>query len=365
MRRGRRSGRERLVVPCRSLCRLTSPAGRFRREQGGRGFRGPAPGRAPAAPPRASPVGRAAARDPPGGARAAAGRPGQLGRAGRRPRRRSADRAAQADRRARMSGPNVRALVWLLRGYQRYISPALPPTCRFYPSCSAYAIEALQVHGVIGGGWRAGWRCCAARHGTLEGSIRCRRAGPLRTGGPVRPGTILRSKLHAELHLLPGVLRPLGVAQGLRLPVRRVPAGSPGRWPSSSWSSRCARSSTSRSCTRCARCARCRSSSRRSRSSGRSTRTTSRSGPRRCSGSRRSTGSTPWAAASDAGAGAGVHRPVPRVARVQAGQEGELLLRRRRQRLVHRRQLLRGQAGCLGDVGPGRAGPAGHLDDSR
>ena len=45
------------------------------------------------------------------------------------------------------------------------------------------------------------------------------------------------------------------------------------------------------------------------------------------------------------------------------GKTGELLLRRRRQRLVHRRQLLRGQAGCLGDVGPGRAGPAGHLDD--
>ena len=65
-----------------------------------------------------------------------------------------------------MSGPIVRALVWLLRGYQRYISPGLPPTCRFYPTCSAYAIEALQVHGVIGGSWRAGWRLlrCAPWH---------------------------------------------------------------------------------------------------------------------------------------------------------------------------------------------------------
>ena len=90
-----------------------------------------------------------------GGARAAAGRPAS-----------SAELAADLDaglRAAlrkltggpRMSGPVVRALVWLLRGYQRYISPALPPTCRFYPSCSAYAIEALQVHGVLGGSWRA------------------------------------------------------------------------------------------------------------------------------------------------------------------------------------------------------------------
>ena len=41
----------------------------------------------------------------------------------------------------------VRPLVALVRGYQRWISPALPPTCRFFPSCSAYAVEALQVHG--------------------------------------------------------------------------------------------------------------------------------------------------------------------------------------------------------------------------
>ena len=50
-----------------------------------------------------------------------------------------------------VSNPIGRALVWLLRGYQRYISPGLPPTCRFYPTCSSYAIEALQVHGLVGG----------------------------------------------------------------------------------------------------------------------------------------------------------------------------------------------------------------------
>jgi putative membrane protein insertion efficiency factor len=41
-------------------------------------------------------------------------------------------------------------LIFLVRGYQVVISPLLPATCRFYPSCSAYAVEALERHGA----WR-------------------------------------------------------------------------------------------------------------------------------------------------------------------------------------------------------------------
>ena len=37
-------------------------------------------------------------------------------------------------------------LLLLVRGYQRWISPFLPPRCCFYPSCSAYAAEALMIH---------------------------------------------------------------------------------------------------------------------------------------------------------------------------------------------------------------------------
>jgi putative membrane protein insertion efficiency factor len=44
-----------------------------------------------------------------------------------------------------------RALVLLVRLYQRLVSPALPPSCRFYPSCSAYAVEALERHGALCG----------------------------------------------------------------------------------------------------------------------------------------------------------------------------------------------------------------------
>jgi len=46
-------------------------------------------------------------------------------------------------------------LIWIVRGYQLAISPLLPPSCRFYPSCSCYAIEALQRHGALKGLWLA------------------------------------------------------------------------------------------------------------------------------------------------------------------------------------------------------------------
>lgn len=46
-----------------------------------------------------------------------------------------------------------RLLIVLLRGYQYALSPLLGPRCRFQPSCSHYAIEALQRHGVRRGGW--------------------------------------------------------------------------------------------------------------------------------------------------------------------------------------------------------------------
>ena len=49
----------------------------------------------------------------------------------------------------------ARPLIWLVRAYQLAISPFLPPSCRFYPSCSHYAIEALQRHGMFRGVWLA------------------------------------------------------------------------------------------------------------------------------------------------------------------------------------------------------------------
>lgn len=49
----------------------------------------------------------------------------------------------------------VRLLSCPIRFYQRYISPLTPPSCRFTPTCSAYALEALRKHGPWKGTWLA------------------------------------------------------------------------------------------------------------------------------------------------------------------------------------------------------------------
>ena len=46
----------------------------------------------------------------------------------------------------------------LIRFYQRHISPAFPPMCRFQPTCSAYACEAIEKYGPLKGGLMALWR---------------------------------------------------------------------------------------------------------------------------------------------------------------------------------------------------------------
>lgn len=48
--------------------------------------------------------------------------------------------------------------IWLVRLYQKFISPAKPPCCRFYPTCSQYAIDALSKYGVVKGGGKAIYR---------------------------------------------------------------------------------------------------------------------------------------------------------------------------------------------------------------
>ncbi|OAD91613.1 membrane protein insertion efficiency factor YidD [Aequorivita soesokkakensis] len=48
--------------------------------------------------------------------------------------------------------------VLLIRGYQNFISPLLPSSCRYTPTCSHYAVEALQTHGLLKGGWLAAKR---------------------------------------------------------------------------------------------------------------------------------------------------------------------------------------------------------------
>ncbi|MEC2311221.1 membrane protein insertion efficiency factor YidD [Bacillus velezensis] len=44
-------------------------------------------------------------------------------------------------------------MIAFIRGYQKFISPLTPPSCRFYPTCSQYGIEAVKTHGALKGGW--------------------------------------------------------------------------------------------------------------------------------------------------------------------------------------------------------------------
>jgi putative membrane protein insertion efficiency factor len=60
-------------------------------------------------------------------------------------------------------------LILLVRVYQITLSPLLPTSCRYYPSCSTYAIEALERHGAVRGGWL-----------TLRRLVRC---NPFTPGG--------------------------------------------------------------------------------------------------------------------------------------------------------------------------------------
>jgi putative membrane protein insertion efficiency factor len=48
-----------------------------------------------------------------------------------------------------------KTLIYLIRMYQLVISPLKPPSCRFYPTCSQYALLAIEKHGAIRGGWLA------------------------------------------------------------------------------------------------------------------------------------------------------------------------------------------------------------------
>jgi len=58
-----------------------------------------------------------------------------------------------------------------VRAYRRLVSPALPRRCKYHPSCSAYAVEAVRTYGVIRGSVLAGWRllrCNPWSHGGYD-----------------------------------------------------------------------------------------------------------------------------------------------------------------------------------------------------
>lgn len=68
---------------------------------------------------------------------------------------------------------NLLTQAWLLpvRVYQRAISPLLGPRCKYYPTCSAYTVQAVQEYGILRGSLLAGWRvlrCNPWSHGGFD-----------------------------------------------------------------------------------------------------------------------------------------------------------------------------------------------------
>ena len=77
-----------------------------------------------------------------------------------------------------------RLLVGLISAYRYFLSPFLGPSCRFYPTCSNYALEAIETHGV----WRGGWL-------TLRRLGRCH---PFHPGGFDPPPCALHGHTHGR-----------------------------------------------------------------------------------------------------------------------------------------------------------------------
>ncbi|NMB83632.1 MAG: membrane protein insertion efficiency factor YidD [Ignavibacteria bacterium] len=48
--------------------------------------------------------------------------------------------------------------IYLIKLYQKFISPLFPPSCRFYPTCSEYAVQSFQKYGIVKGGIKSIWR---------------------------------------------------------------------------------------------------------------------------------------------------------------------------------------------------------------
>ena len=116
------------------------------------------------------------------------------------------------EQRAPRPGPVAWVLLLPVHVYRWVISPLLPPSCRFYPSCSAYAVEALTVHGAFRGSWL-----------TLRRLGKC---GPWHPGGldPVPPASRGGAKRRPWLTRRPAT-DPHGGAQRPSPPVTRPPHG--------------------------------------------------------------------------------------------------------------------------------------------
>ena len=84
------------------------------------------------------------------------------------------------------------ALLWTIRIYQRWLSPLLLPACRYVPSCSEYAAEAVEFHGAFKGGLLAAGRLLRC-HPVARGGF-----DPVPTQVAHAPSRLACAALHAQ-----------------------------------------------------------------------------------------------------------------------------------------------------------------------
>jgi putative membrane protein insertion efficiency factor len=61
---------------------------------------------------------------------------------------------------ASSAGVPTRLGIWCVSAYREYVSPALPPSCRYRPTCSEYTLRAIRKYGLLRGGWLGIKRIC-------------------------------------------------------------------------------------------------------------------------------------------------------------------------------------------------------------
>ncbi|TWP38255.1 membrane protein insertion efficiency factor YidD [Leekyejoonella antrihumi] len=83
-----------------------------------------------------------------------------------------------------MSHLLAKPLIWLVRAYQILVSPLFPPSCRFTPCCSSYAITALRRFGVMKGTWLTLRRLARCHPWNPGGVDHVPQAGPAHTRRP-------------------------------------------------------------------------------------------------------------------------------------------------------------------------------------
>ena len=87
-----------------------------------------------------------------------------------------------------MTSAGRRLAIAPIRAYQRFISPALPRRCKYHPTCSAYAVQAIERYGILRGAVLAVWRV-----------LRC---NPFSHGGfdPVSAQTLFKTRIDDAAH---------------------------------------------------------------------------------------------------------------------------------------------------------------------